>query len=363
MTITGSSSVITATTRQPRLQSPASMIRVDPVEVPADGPTTKADCLNHLYDALIAYEVDKGRAAKAIVLHDAEDVVHPFELRIFDGLIDRAAVVQLPVLPLVDPQPRAGSAAIIATSSPRHTSRNWSCARPSARPFPLAGVGCAIARGALARLAALQDGKPFAGASMTEDYELGPAPRRARPQDDVRSAFPPSPASRASLPAAATSRLRSAPPSARRRAGWAASRLPAGTGSAGGAAWASAGCGCATGAVRSPPCCSSRATPRLLCGRSSGSPKRSGRRSRRAWARPHPASDGQRLAARLAGADARLLHRIRIRLARRRAVHPAAGRRQRRRDARRGARVSIHFGGGAKRWDKTRHVFPAELPQ
>ena len=25
--------------------------------------------------------------------------------------------------------------------------------------------------------------------------------------------------------------------------------------------------------------------------------------------------------------------------------------------------VSIHFGGGAKSWDKTRHVFPAELPQ
>ena len=30
--------------------------RIEPVEVPADGPTTKADCLNHLYDALIAYE-------------------------------------------------------------------------------------------------------------------------------------------------------------------------------------------------------------------------------------------------------------------------------------------------------------------
>ena len=25
--------------------------------------------------------------------------------------------------------------------------------------------------------------------------------------------------------------------------------------------------------------------------------------------------------------------------------------------------VSIHLGGGAKRWDKTRHIFPAELPQ
>jgi adsorption protein B len=25
--------------------------------------------------------------------------------------------------------------------------------------------------------------------------------------------------------------------------------------------------------------------------------------------------------------------------------------------------VSLHIGGGAKQWDKTRHIFPAELPQ
>jgi adsorption protein B len=25
--------------------------------------------------------------------------------------------------------------------------------------------------------------------------------------------------------------------------------------------------------------------------------------------------------------------------------------------------ISLHLGGGAKRWDKTRHIFPAELPQ
>jgi adsorption protein B len=80
--------------------------RVHPVEVAADGPTTKADCLNHLYDALIAFETDSGQSAKAVVLHDAEDVVHPLELRIFDGLIDRAAVVQLPVLPIPDPNSR-----------------------------------------------------------------------------------------------------------------------------------------------------------------------------------------------------------------------------------------------------------------
>src|SRR5689334_8453417 len=80
--------------------------RVQLVEVAADGPTTKADCLNHLYDALVAHEVSTGRSAKAVVLHDAEDVVHRFELRIFDGLIDRAAVIQLPVLPLIDASSR-----------------------------------------------------------------------------------------------------------------------------------------------------------------------------------------------------------------------------------------------------------------
>jgi adsorption protein B len=25
--------------------------------------------------------------------------------------------------------------------------------------------------------------------------------------------------------------------------------------------------------------------------------------------------------------------------------------------------LSLHLGGGAKRWDKTHHIFPAELPQ
>jgi adsorption protein B len=25
--------------------------------------------------------------------------------------------------------------------------------------------------------------------------------------------------------------------------------------------------------------------------------------------------------------------------------------------------VSLHLGGGARRWDKTRHIFPAELPR
>ena len=146
--------------------------RVHPVEVAADGPTTKADCLNHLYDALVAHELHSGRSAKAVVLHDAEDVVHRFELRIFDGLIDRAAVIQLPVLPLIDPGSRWVSGHYCDEFAEAHI-KELVVREAVGAAIPLAGVGCAIARKPLAELAARQDGKPFAGTSMTEDYELG----------------------------------------------------------------------------------------------------------------------------------------------------------------------------------------------
>ena len=146
--------------------------RIESVEVAANGPTTKADCLNHLYDALQAYELAHDCEAKAVVLHDAEDVVHRYELRIFDGLIDRAAVVQLPVLPLPDPQSRWISGHYCDEFAEAHI-KELVVREAVGAAIPLAGVGCAIERRALSKLAALQDGRPFAPGSMTEDYELG----------------------------------------------------------------------------------------------------------------------------------------------------------------------------------------------
>ena len=146
--------------------------RIEAVEVNADGPTTKADCLNRLYDALIEYETANDLEAKAVVLHDAEDVVHRFELRIFDGLIDRAAVIQLPVLPLPDKDSRWIAGHYCDEFAEAHI-KELVVREAVGASVPLAGVGCAIERRALGRLAALQDGRPFAGASMTEDYELG----------------------------------------------------------------------------------------------------------------------------------------------------------------------------------------------
>lgn len=146
--------------------------RIVAVRLERDGPTTKADCLNQLYQALLADERRSGRPAKAVVLHDAEDVVHPLELALFDRLIERAAVVQLPVVPLPDPASRWIGGHYCDEFAEAH-GKELVVREAIGASIPLAGVGCAIARPALARVAALHAGLPFAGASLTEDYELG----------------------------------------------------------------------------------------------------------------------------------------------------------------------------------------------
>jgi adsorption protein B len=146
--------------------------RIEPVLVDVDGPTTKADCLNHLYDALLAYETDSGCAASAVVLHDAEDLVHPLELALFDRLIDRAGLIQLPVLPLPDADSPWIAGHYCDEFAEAHI-KELVVREAVGAAIPLAGVACAIAREPLAELAALHEGRPFAGGSLTEDYELG----------------------------------------------------------------------------------------------------------------------------------------------------------------------------------------------
>lgn len=70
------------------------------------GPTTKAGCLNTLWCALLRDEAAEGFATLGIVLHDAEDIVHPRELAVYAAWLQHCATVQLPVLPLPHPRSR-----------------------------------------------------------------------------------------------------------------------------------------------------------------------------------------------------------------------------------------------------------------
>lgn len=136
------------------------------------GPTTKAANLNSLWHALLRYEESDGIRARAIVLHDAEDMVHPQELRVFDRLIGRHLAVQLPVRPLVQPGSRLVSGHYCDEFAEAH-GKQLIVRQALGVGMPLAGVGCAIARTALVQLAAARGGDPFDADSLTEDYELG----------------------------------------------------------------------------------------------------------------------------------------------------------------------------------------------
>ena len=136
-----------------------------------NGPTSKGANLNTMWRALRREDAASGIATAAVVLHDAEDVVHPHELALYAALLDRHDAVQIPVLPLID-----RAAPLISG----HYAEEFAEAHARVLPvrvaigagMPFAGVGCAIRTMALAEIAA-EHGEPFDAGSLTEDYELG----------------------------------------------------------------------------------------------------------------------------------------------------------------------------------------------
>lgn len=150
----------------------ASNHRIRIVLVQHAGPTTKADCLNRLWHALLSDEMAEGSKAKAVILHDAEDAVHPDELQIFDRLLAKGGAVQLPVIPVRAPGSRWVSGHYCDEFAEAH-GKTMVVREALGAPLPLAGVACAIDRNLLGRMALDNDSKPFDEGSLTEDYELG----------------------------------------------------------------------------------------------------------------------------------------------------------------------------------------------
>jgi bacteriophage N4 adsorption protein B len=136
------------------------------------GPTTKADCLNSLWQQLNADELASGYKVKAIVLHDAEDAVHPEELDVFARLIEKADAVQLPVIPVRTPRSQWISGHYCDEFSEAH-GKLMVVREAIGASLPLAGVACAVERNFLGRIALGNGGNPFDDRSLTEDYELG----------------------------------------------------------------------------------------------------------------------------------------------------------------------------------------------
>ncbi len=146
--------------------------RVRLVIGPVPGPTTKGDNLNILWRALRADDAAAGTPTRAVILHDAEDLIHPAELGIFDALLGGHAVVQLPVHPLIRPEAHWVGGTYADEFAEAHGKLMVVRAALGAG-LPLAGVGCAIRCDALEALAERRGGSPFDPGSLVEDYESG----------------------------------------------------------------------------------------------------------------------------------------------------------------------------------------------
>lgn len=139
--------------------------------VPRDGPTSKADCLNVVLADILAYERRTKARFAGIALHDSEDVIHPYELKLFNYLLDRMDLIQLPVFSF----PRGLHELVAGTYMDEFAewhSKDLVVRESMTGVVPCAGVSACFSHRAIDALRLEQAGEVFSTNSLTEDYDI-----------------------------------------------------------------------------------------------------------------------------------------------------------------------------------------------
>src|SRR6185436_12450138 len=144
--------------------------RVTRVDVPHDGPTCKADCLNSIVRRVLMEEHSSGTRFAGMVLHDSEDVIHPLELALFNSLVPGKDLVQLPVFSLERSWRDFTAGTYIDDFAESH-GKDIAVREALIGIVPGAGVATCYSRRCLEALWR-ESGEPFNTASLTEDYDL-----------------------------------------------------------------------------------------------------------------------------------------------------------------------------------------------
>lgn len=145
--------------------------RVHPVLAGHEGPSTKADNLNDLLQGLIRYENRTGKRFEIIVMHDAEDVIHPMSLKIHNYFIPTYDMVQLPVFPLAAPGGRVVHWTYADEFAENHT-KDMVTRQLYSRFIPSAGVGTGYNRWLIEFAGTSFARNIFRKSSLTEDYDI-----------------------------------------------------------------------------------------------------------------------------------------------------------------------------------------------
>ena len=135
------------------------------------GPTTKSDCLNAILREINVWEKESGKETQIYVLHDAEDHVPRYGLKVFNYLMPRKAIVQLPVFPLQVPWTSFTQGHYLDEFAQVHVKdlrvREWLTGG-----VPSAGVGTGFSRNAITLAWQDEIQGAFREDLLTEDYEI-----------------------------------------------------------------------------------------------------------------------------------------------------------------------------------------------
>ena len=139
---------------------------------PHDGPTSKADNLNWIFQRMLLFESEYQARFEIVLTHDAEDLIHPESLRWLNYFAQSYDMVQIPVLPFPTPL-RELLHGIYCDDFAEYQSKDLPVRQFVGGFLPSCGVGTGYSRNALDRLAAAHANCIFEPKCLTEDYENG----------------------------------------------------------------------------------------------------------------------------------------------------------------------------------------------
>lgn len=139
-----------------------------------NGPSSKADNINNVIKNIFEYEKIKKFRFNGIIIHDSEDIVHPYEFMLENYLFETKEAIQIPVFPLQE-MPKWSNFfknMVTGTYADEFAENHFRTlnARNAMNAFvPSAGTGFALRRDVLD---SFKDHNIFPVGSLTEDFKL-----------------------------------------------------------------------------------------------------------------------------------------------------------------------------------------------
>lgn len=138
------------------------------------GPTCKADNINNIIRYIKQFELERKWRFASVTIHDSEDVVHPYELKLTNYLLDSYDVLQFPVIPLQKMPTfknilRGMTIGTYADEFAENHYRTMGSREALSAVVPSAGTGYAVSH---AILDVFGDEPICSEDSLTEDYKL-----------------------------------------------------------------------------------------------------------------------------------------------------------------------------------------------